>query len=41
MLKEMKEFRVLYDNEDEKYTFPLLEDLDKGDLTIIIYCLYM
>ena len=33
--KETKEFRVLYDNEDEEYTFPLLEDLDKGELRII------
>ena len=33
--KETKEFRVLYDNEDEEYMFPLLEDLDKGELKII------
>ena len=33
--KETKEFRVLYDNEDKEYTFPLLEDLDKGELKII------
>ena len=33
--KGTKEFRVLYDNEDEEYTFPLLEDLEKGDLKIL------
>ena len=34
--KETKEFKsVIYDSEDEEYTFPLLEDLDKGELKII------
>ena len=33
--KETQEFRVLYDNDDEEYKFPLLEDLDNGELKII------
>ena len=33
--EETKEFRVLYDNEDEEYTFSLLEDLDKREVKII------
>ena len=33
--KETQEFRVLYDNDDEEDTFPLLEDLDNGELKII------
>ena len=33
--KETKEFRILYDNEAEEYSFPLLEDLEKGELKIL------
>ena len=33
--RETQEFRVLYDNDDEEYTFPLLEELDNGELKII------
>jgi len=33
--KETKEFRILYDNEDEEYKFPLLEDLEKGEIKIL------
>ncbi len=35
--KETKEFRVLYDNEEvEEYSFPLLEDLEKGEVKILM-----
>ncbi len=29
------EFRVAYDNEDQIFSFPLLDDLRNGDLQII------
>ena len=35
--KETKEFRILYDNEEaEEYSFPLLEDLEKGEVKILM-----
>ena len=35
--KETKEFRILYDNEEAKeYSFPLLEDLEKGEVKILM-----
>lgn len=33
--KETKEFRILYDNEEEEYSFPLLEDLEKEEVKIL------
>ena len=33
--KETKEFRILYDEEDQEYSFPLLEDLEKGEVKIV------
>ena len=34
--KETKEYRILYDNEEEEYSFPLLEDLEKKEVKILI-----
>ena len=34
--KETKEYRILYDNEEEEYTFPLLEDLEKEEAEILM-----
>jgi len=37
--KETKEYRILYDNEEEEYSFPLLEDLEKEEvITIMLVC---
>ena len=33
--KETKEFRILYDNEEEECSFPLLEDLEKEEVKIL------
>lgn len=33
--KETKEFRILYDNEEKEYSFPLLEDLEKEEVKIL------
>ena len=33
--KATQEFRILYDNDDEEFEFPLLEDLNNGELKII------
>ena len=32
---ESQEFTVAYDNEDEVFNFPLLEDLKNGELRVI------
>ena len=32
--KDTEEFRVAYDNDDEVFCFPLLLDLEKGDLRL-------
>ena len=33
--RDSKYFKVVYDTEDEIYSFPLLEDLEKGELRLI------
>ena len=33
--KEEKHYSVVYDNEDDVYTFPLLEDMENGELRIV------
>ena len=36
--EETKEFWVLYDNEDEEYTFSLLEDLEVKIISLGVFC---
>ena len=33
--KESKEFRVVYDNEKDEYSFPLLEDVSSGEIRVL------
>ena len=33
--KVTKEFRVVYDNEEDEYSFPLLEDLASGEICLV------
>ena len=33
--RDSREFRIAYDNDDEQYSFPLLEDLTNNELVIL------